>query len=87
MALNENIKNNLHNLNNKINERQNINAVRAGNEIIKKIDDENHSDVVAENLELLKDQKQEQERCLKTQEPLSNNVFAARNVPLVFQIC
>ena len=62
VALNENIKNNLHNLNNKINERQNINAVRAGIEIIKKIDDENHSDVVAENLELLKDQKQEQER-------------------------
>lgn len=62
VALNENIKNNLHNLNNRIDERENIKAVRSGNEIMKKIDDENHSDVIADNIDNLKVQKQEQER-------------------------
>jgi hypothetical protein len=62
VAINENIKNNLHNLNNKIDERENIKAVREGMDIMNRIGKENHSDVIADNVALLKEQKEEQER-------------------------
>jgi hypothetical protein len=62
VAINENIKNNLHNLNNKIDERENIKAVREGMDIMNRIGKENHGDVIADNVALLKEQKQEQER-------------------------
>ena len=61
-AMNETIKNNIQNLENKMDEYSNMNYFREGNEILNQINKENNAGVLIENTNALLNQKREDER-------------------------
>ncbi len=60
-AFNENAKNNCNNLDRKIEEYINMKQMKRGNAIIQRIQNENHADTLANNINGLNQQKQESE--------------------------
>ena len=61
-AMNETIKNNIQNIENKMDEYSNMNCFKEGNELLNQLNKENNAGVLIENNNALLNQKREEER-------------------------